>query len=379
MCACSSNEKGSVNNVLKRITVHDKIYYEVPLQKSMYDDIVALSMDSIIFYSYKSGTNRNYYKYNILSGSIVDLGIVNDAIISNDSSALINDALFFNVTTGTWENPINKLYCIDLKGNKLKEVMSDKLFQTFVYTEAISNSIILLKGDQKDILGITYIEELDPISNISKKLIEEEFNSSSGSGKVIKNISCYNDRIFAIICEYNKSKPNYKIYEYNRNGNIEKIVDINNLKDMLEKEQIDEFKVMGNYFFIKTFSGQAVICGIDENEAFQIINSEYKLDIAQNSSNQAQDYYVFFQRKSNKNLILLDSKNNNIMYIDLDFVIDNDNYTIRYIVSDNEYNLIISFLSENRDEEKIYYLNILDFLKDANEKRIDNERVLHID
>ena len=67
------------------------------------------------------------------------------------------------------------------------------------------------------------------------------------------------------------------------------------------------------------------------------------------------------------------------MYIDLDFVIDNDNYTIRYIVSDNEYNLIISFLSENRDEEKIYYLNILDFLKDANEKRIDNERVLHID
>ncbi|RCX13213.1 hypothetical protein DFR58_11831 [Anaerobacterium chartisolvens] len=376
LCACSSNERSLGNGISKKVTKGDIVYYKVPLSKNSYDDIVALSADNIIFFSYETNTIRNYYKYNILNDSLADLGKL-DAELSNYNSTVIGDNLFFSIVKSIEGQALSKLYRVGLKKNTLKEIRSDKLYQAFVYAEAMSDSIYFLKGDVKGDIGITYIEEFDTLDNTFKRLAEQQYRRSSESGNGIRHISCYGGKIYAVVSEHNGGTRNYKICEYGKDGKINKAVDINSVKDIIGQEQIDDFRIMGNYFFIKNFSNRAAICEINGDKVNRIIDSEYKLDIATDSTNKDQDYYLFYQRESNNKPILLDVKNNSIIYLDLG--LDNTYNKLRFILSDDKYNILVSYMSKDGKEEEKYYLNLLDFINGADKEEIDKEKVLHME
>lgn len=332
--------------------------YEIPLKRDDYLGVLAVHNNKIIYYALTENNALSFSSYDIMTGEKNKIGSIPNFLINNDSSAIIGDSIYFFTTTGTTENYSVKLFEINLIKNRLTERSSENLYQSLAYIKATNNGVISLKGNLHKDIGETYIELFNSENNDSNIIVKKTLDVTTGKGEVIKSIAYSDLEIYAIL---NKTNENNEFYlnKYNGEGLELESVNIANLKGILENQNIDELKVMGDYVFIRNFSGAAVIGEIVDGHVSPIVSSEYGLDVALDSVGEGLNNYLFFEREGT-NMFMLDMEKKELLKVKLN--IDDEYSKFGYLVADEENNVLVSLKSEE-GAQKMYYINVMEYIE----------------
>lgn len=379
-CSCSAltfNKNSSVESDSPKFQVENE-YFQVSVNKGIVSEI---KDNNIIYFSFNSDNSVEYYKYDISTNNTVSLGKVHNFLMDNSSFALINDNLYHYITIQETENNnyLNKLFKIDLINDKMTEISSENLAHTLITVKEIDNKLISLKSKKSESIIKTYIEEYNPLLNSKKVLNEKSMDFDNELGELILDIASYNQEIYTITKKTDKDKLNYFLCIYDSNGNYSSEININGLKNIVDNEMIDELKIMGNYIYVRNFSGASGIYYIDfdKKKLDEVIYSDNRLDIAlSNHTDEKLDKYIFYLRDTNE-IFLFDIINKKFTKFNVS--IDNKYQNLGSIVADNKYNIAVTLKSkDNPENQTIYYFNILNHIEDISSDIFESDNLIYI-
>lgn len=347
---CSCNKNTTTDNHISMLDMESDSGYileSVQMDNDYIDNIVCILDDNIVYSRYENEeTVLAFYKYSISDNRTYSIGNIENPYINSGDVAVVDDEIFFycNKVIINSEHPDgmleNSLYQINIKDNSMRKLASDYTEQTLIYLEAVNDNIISFKGKTNGDKSVTYLDLFDASMQNSEcfdVLISKEYNKSKENGEILYNFAVYESTIYAIICIKNfLSDVSWIIEKYDCNGNYISSIKIDEkIVNLLKGERISKFEILGEYGFIRTFSGSGVLFSIISDEIVPQLLYETELDIAIPARNE-NVYSVVIYSRDTGDIWKLDILNNILTKIDLSYEY------LNYIYMDNGRVLISS-------------------------------------
>lgn len=336
------------------------------LQLSDYAGLPYFDAHSLVFYSFNS-EKLTYYKYDIDTQQIQELGDIKKPAVWSGCHILIDDTLYLTVNTDSFEDTVSHLYKLELKKGAMEELTRESLYQTMVYLDTDGENILSYKGDRVNGEPVTYIEKTDV--NTGK---QEQIISNAGA---IQNFSCVDDKIY-VLCQKDK---NYVMEIYSLSGKLLSEIDFHELSGLFDDSYIGTVKVFGEYIFIGNDSLYGALFRLNHDSAeLMFYSQDWELILAEpgKSENPALSSYVYLYQTDTPYIFVIDVEKSEVyrkeLLLDsecpcLDNVMGNDNRAV-VKVSDSAY-----------EKQKTYLVEGPIHAKDGTEKDLTSVRNYNLD
>ena len=336
------------------------------LQLSDYAGLPYFDAHSLVFYSFNS-EKLTYYKYDIDTQQIQELGDIKKPTIWSGCHILIDDTLYLTVNTDSFEDPVSHLYKLELKKGSMEELLKESLYQTMIYLDTDGENVLSYKGDIVNGEPVTYIEKTDVNTGRQEQII-----SNAGA---IQNFSCADDKIY-VLCQKDKK---YVMEIYSLSGTLLSEIDFHELSGLFDDSYIGTVKVFGEYIFIGNESLNGALFRLNHDSAeLMFYSQDWELILAEpgKSENPALSSYVYLYQTDTPYIFVIDVKKSEVyrkeLLLDsecpcLDNVMGNDNRAI-VKVSDSAY-----------EKQKTYLVEGAIHAKDGTEKNLSSVRNYNLD
>jgi hypothetical protein len=250
----------------------------------------------------------SYYRQYFDSGDTVKLGTIQPFIIGMGETAIVDNVLYFCVTS-TDENgqENNNLYGIDLGKNQLDVYYTDNEVIPIMEIFAYQDKLLFWKTKKREgDSANTYFEIYDPKDGNTKKVNNHSVNHSAKTGSVIMTCFVNGDTVYAWVDEYDKDGNRIStIRAYDEKFRCIQTINLGEVADYIKESRVDEIAVFGDYIYLHNLSGYNVVGKIENGTIKPVLK---KRDLVQRGANQRgndiQNIQLFFVRKTNTYYIL---------------------------------------------------------------------------
>lgn len=377
-----SHENINENIVDNNITVLQKsqnikqsfFYQQVEFGKGTIDKIMAIIDNNIVYFKYADNdTVISYFNYDMDTDTTYKLGDIKNPYINSGEVAQIEKKLYFymNEMVSDDNNPDGKLettlYEIDIEANTLQSIITDQIDKTLVYIDVLDDNIVSFKGRNENNYGIGYIDSID----VNKKrkeqsqkeiLLSAKYDNDKGEGNLIYNFTQSNNFLYTLEAKVvDVEKRIFTIKQYDSKGKFVREIELEKaITDILKGERVSNLKIVGQYAFIRTFSGAGVLCDISNNVAVARLIDNEELDVAYGAENGKEANHILIYSRNKGDMWLLDIKTSTLYSLDVNFE------NIEYVVIDNTTNILISAFNDDDTKSSLLYLNYMDIpIKDS--------------
>lgn len=306
----------------------------------VFSDNIWCVQDNYIFYSDFEENSLVFYSYNILDNTINKLGDIENPHIYSGDFAIVGDDTYLYCNELIFERNSEKLlhsmYKVDSQKQQLTKVMNDDSEQTLIYVEAVDEKIFALKGRVDGNQAITYLDFVSISDDISQfhDFISKIYDNQKNVGEVIYHFSAYEGYLYLLINETTEESSNWKIEKYDMNGKCTFEYILDNETSKVSEQMVSKFEVLGEYGFIRNFSGNGILFELIDSDT-KVIFEEEDLDIANYKENSfVSDKFVLYSRDLQK-IWVLESNSENLVRIDL------PNVKFKCILMNDEEELIV--------------------------------------
>ncbi|WP_148450003.1 hypothetical protein [Gorillibacterium timonense] len=378
-CSNHSHSNGSISqatfiNQQLRVDGIRQPVYEIPLTfNEDYIGVLALLNRKFIYYNLV-GDVYTLSSFDMTTGKSQWIGKIEPFFVSNDSSALLGDHLFFYVGTGTPDRQDTNLYDLNLKTLKLKKVLTEKLDQTLVYMKDLGDRAISYKGTLLNHVSTTFVDSYKPGAKKAKKLVSFQFDHTAKQGEFIYNIAAADKTFYVVLEKGIEQKRNYVLSQYDINGVLLNQYHMDQFSELFGDLGISTVKIMGNYVYATNFSSRSIIGKIVGDEIIPVVKCASGLELATDSVNDPTDYYLFEQRNTER-FFLLDVHKGE--WLEVPIPLDPVYKRFGYTVTDGQQHALI-MMNDDSIHFKLFYLNVLDFLPQAKPVPLSLDRPIEI-
>lgn len=339
------------------LVLRERPVYEIPFELTDYMGILALWGDRFI--SYRMGDDGLvYFSSKVENGKTEEIGRETDFAVSNDSSALIGDHLYTYVTSGAPNGFCVNLFEMDVRHSRLRKLTSENVYQTLTYTKDLGNELVTLKGERQNDDARSYIEAFDSSSHKVRTVVEFPYDFAKESGTIIKNISVYQDKLYALAGIVEEGHADYALIVYNGEGTAQHKYDMNAFRAILDGGGVGKLKVMGDYVFVSNFSNRSALGKLSGDEVKVVVSSEDGFELAQDSVSTQAGHYYLFKRDSNR-FYRLDPSRGELDEIPSPF--SEKKEVLTYMITDSQGHAILIMGSE-AGKRTLLYVNLEDYL-----------------
>ena len=352
LVGCSQTNKISTLNASQELN----FLREFEIEKSQYDSIIAHTKD-YIFLGKCVGSDLKISSYNISNSKFSNIGEIKNYILSNGDVAEINNKLYFFITTLSRNTKTNHFYCIDIEKQTLEELYSENLYQAFNYFTVFNEKLFIIKGDKKDNIAVTYIEEYDVNTNKTNIIKKLTTDYEKETGGVILNITSDKENLVVYYQNYVNSQLKRFIDVYDSDLKLLYSKEIEYNKENLLDQMVGSFEIWENYLRIENFSNTSAILDLDDKKDPIFNNLDNPLSLAQ-QTREPLPYILLFKRGSTE-MFVLKSDGKLEKYDDLKIA---KGYVIRHITQCSN-NICIWLKNENNDIIKCLLYESIDMIK----------------
>ncbi|MDR3149981.1 MAG: hypothetical protein LBT88_08250 [Oscillospiraceae bacterium] len=281
--------------------------------------VVAVLNDSYIYKLFYEDTVRttprpigrspdgiSYYRRYFDDGETIKLGTINPFIIGMGETAIVDNVLYFCVTSADeMGSENNNLYGIDLATNQLEVYYTDNEVIPIMEIFAYNNKLLFLKTKRNGDDAHSYFEIFDPKDGSIKKVNEHIVNHPLDTGSVIMTCFINGDTVYAWVDEYEEDGTRIStIRAYDKSFRCIQTISLGEVSDYIKESRVDQIAVFGDYIYLHNLSGYNVV-GKIENDTIKAVLKKRDLMLRPNEkSGKMQDIQMFYVRQTNSYYIL---------------------------------------------------------------------------
>lgn len=325
----SSDSQSDTDRVLPR---------KISLKNDDYKFIITQT-DEKLYYCKSNDSNLTVCSYDLYNSSIKQIGEISDYLISKMSIAILENKIYFFITTRDREDKQNGFYYIDTVADELKCVYTEKMYQALNYITEFCGKLFITKGDIVDGESVTFVEMFDTKNNGRNKFIEKKANTEKKEGGVILNIASNEDNLFVYYEIYESSNIKQRIDVFDKELNFVKTMDVT-LDKSFFTSVMGNFYVNKDYGFMRNFSNESAYFNIKDVADNALFSMDDPIALAQQGS-YSEDWVLF--KRDTKSIYTIDANGELVesskLKIDDEFVIKN--------VTQNDENVILWTASED--------------------------------
>jgi len=349
--ACSSESSTGGNLIENKITLSEdkgdtsgNSIVEIIFADNTVDYVLDVVNENVVYCHSDSDSEIHYYLYDMDANLTYDLGSIKNPFIYSGSMTQIGECLYFYMSEVIYsdENSSEELevtlYEIDTKNKILKSIYTDNVDQTLVYVDEYENGIMAFMGQIQNEIGITYIDYIKinntTLSEFNREtIISLDYDNSRSIGILLYGFSQFDGYIYTIEATSEKiDSRTLAIRQYDHTGNVLKEINLDNsLVEMLSNERISKFVVLGQYAFVRTFSGSGAIFDISGEVTTTECIGMQELDIAFEKDS---THALFFNRNTGE-IWLLDIAKSVLCEL------QSDHDFLNYILTSDDGNILI--------------------------------------
>lgn len=307
-----------------------------------------------LFYMEIDNNIAEFYVYDFQSAENKKISTISDFALKGTSNTLIDNKLYFYISTYKGSDLENVLYVMDFSTNNMEIVSQNSYSQKLIPLTEYDDQLLAL---QKNVSGSgtndSFIESITD-SGESKQIALQNSDDTTSNTESQQPLYIDNNGIYlcTIGKEIKDSDVKYYFAKYDSDFNLLEEVDITNLFiDYEITDNIGTFYAFGNFFCITDYSNNTIICKLDKGNISVLLcdtDIEYVKNCSENISSE-----IFFRRGTN-NIYVLDTQTG-VMQIQ-NYDLDNDFSVIRCVLSYDDYLMIVKKPLSQEDNTEYLYL-----------------------
>lgn len=311
------------------------------------DNYLLLVDDSYIFMRMDNG-QTTYFRQFLTDGKLLELGKIDNFLISTKDSVLLDNSIFFMASTQHSDKIKTSLYKIDLNENTLSELIDDTACGFDAYPFPYQNNIAIAKYYYEDNNIRSCIEIYNLSDGTTSTILSKDIDGETLNGSIILRAYNRNEQIATLI-EFGqgKSSPLTNIDLYDSNAQLIETISIEDIKSYIMESRVYQMQIIDNYIFMSNYSNYSIFGKIEYSKIIPLLQERY-LEYAGGTS-----HIILFLRGGNT-IFRVDSKTGNTEELHLNF--DKD-YVIRTAIA-NDKDILLVLKSEENNNESIQYLTL---------------------
>lgn len=313
--------------------------------------------ESQLIYMEMENTAAEFYVYNFQTGKKQSVGHVSNFALKGRSNVIIDNTLYFYISTYSDNNMKNVLYAIDFSTMKMIPISENIYSQKLIPVVKMNDQIIALQGNiLSDGSADTFLETITENGNFKQITMDSNEVSSftlTHAERKLVYIDSDNEHLYILERVTDNSNTQYLLVKYGLDFTCVEGTDITSIFQNYDiTDNIGVFYAFDNYFCITDYSGVSIICKYTD-KGIEILLCEADLEYVPNSNNKT-DYEFFYLRNTNDIYRL--NKQTSALEIQ-NYSIENERSCIRCVLAyDNMLMIVKRSLSETDTEEKLYLL-----------------------
>ena len=331
--------------------------YTVSLEKSnlrTYIDVY----ESQLLYMEIGRTAVEFFIYNFQTGENQSVGHVSDFALKGRSNVMIDDILYFYISTYSDNDMKNVLHAVDFSEMKMTPISENLYLQKLIPVVEMNNQIIALQGNAlSDGSMDTFLETITKDGDFKQIRMDSSKVYSTSAECNIIYIDSDNEYLYVLERAKNNSDTQYFLNKYDLDFICVGTIDITSIfRDYEITDNIGGFYAFNNYFCITDYSGVSIICKYTDKE-IEMLLCEANLEYIPNSNNKT-GYELFYLRNTN-NIYRL-NKQTGALEIQ-NYFMENEQFVIRCVLSYDNMLMISKYsLSETDTKDKLYLVPFTD-------------------
>lgn len=292
---------------------NDTNYQEFTLSEIVHGstEYLGLLENNMLIYFSSQDKQLNYYMYNLATQKNVKLGNIKGNYVLVDSAAMLNNKLYFYVTTILNNGFENILYTVDLQEHKLEQIEHKDNSLYGVYTFSFGEKIIALKNERYNDTIVTYIDTYSPTIDKWEKYLINSYNETERKGSALYVCCTEGEYLYTIEDRYNNKQCKSFLVTYDSDFEEKNNILLSDeVKKFIDENRITEIRIWNNFFYLKNISNDGFIGYIKDNKKIEKIYSDKQLSIS--SSANSTDEPIFYIRDTNT-FFTLDIKNQKVL------------------------------------------------------------------
>lgn len=352
---CSSEPiiSSSTDNQANSITQAQTVSFEKSGLRT-YIDI----FESKLFYMEMENTNADFYVYDFQTGFKHKIASISDFALKGRSKIIVDDTLYFYISTYYGDGMKNVLYAMDFSKMKMEPISENKYSQKLIPVIEMNKQIVALQEDFfPDGSRNIFLEVIKESGQIEQVTLNSNAASSFTDVYTEHNIiyiDSDNEYLYTLEKNVHASSAEYYIVKYTFNFSTVEAIDISSIFiDYAITDNIGVFYAFDNYFCITDYSGNSILCEYSV-DGIDVLLCENDLEYVPNSSNNTK-YEIFYVRNTN-NIYRLDTQKGTLDIRNYDT--ENGQSVIRCVLAYGNMLIIVkNSLLETDLDEKIYFLS----------------------
>ena len=310
-----------------------------------------------LFYMEMDNTTVEFFVYNFQTGKSQSIGSIYDFALKGRSNVIIDDTLYFYISTYSDNDLKNILYIMDFSEIKMTPISENLYSQKLIPIIEMNNQIIALQGNiLSDGSTDTFLERITENGDSERITVDSNIVSSFSLTQAehdIIYIDSDNEYLYALIKIVDASDTQYSLVKYDLGFTCIEAIDITSIfLDYEITDNIGVFSVFGNYLCITDYSGTSIICKYTDSE-IEALLCVADLEYVSNSNNSTN--YEFFYIRNTNNIYRLNKQTDTLEI--QNYSLENEQSAIRCVLAyDNMLMIAKRSLSETDTEEKLYLL-----------------------
>lgn len=319
--------------------------------------------ESQLLYMEMENTAAEFFIYNFQTGEKQRIGNVSNFALKGRSNVIIDDILYFYISTYSDNDMKNVLYAVDFSAKEMTPISENLYSQKLIPVVEMNNQIIALQGNiLSDGSTDTFLETITEDGDCEQINMDSNKSSSltfTRAERSIIYIDSDDEYLYILERVIDNSNTQYFLlkYEYDLDFICVGTTDITSIfHDFEITDNIGAFYAFDNYFCITDYSGISIICKYTDKE-IETLLCEANLEYVPNSNNKTP--YEFFYLRNTNDIYRL-NKQTGALEIQ-NYSTENEQSIIRCVLAyDNMLMITKRSLSETDTEEKLYLLPFAD-------------------
>lgn len=189
--------------------------------------------DSLIYFTQKGNLEATdyeieYYRYLLESKNSIKLGSVKQQQAISYDKVLINNHIYFFISTGDISSLKTTLYDIDLNTNIMSESNYSPNYSVYNSMTVVENKIIMVNGTTDGCI----VEEYNPLTKSSKEIKKYAFDNSNNTGETVRQITSDKNTVSLLVLKMEtEENVTLRIDTYDLNFNFLKSTDLSSISD----------------------------------------------------------------------------------------------------------------------------------------------------
>lgn len=215
-------------------------------------EYLGLLENNMLIYFSSQDKQLNYYMYNLATQKNIKLGNIKGNYVLVDSAAMLNNKLYFYVTTILNNGFENILYTVDLQEHKLEQIEHKDNSLYGVYTFSFGEKIIALKNERYNDTIVTYIDTYSPTIDKWEKYLINSYNETERKGSALYVCCTEGEYLYTIEDRYNNKQCKSFLVTYDSDFEEKNSILLSDeVKKFIDENRITEIRIWNNFFYLK--------------------------------------------------------------------------------------------------------------------------------